>query len=91
MRWQPGERDGDDNQRNENPTADGIFALANSKTAASRKAESDCTGQREDDEADTRRMGKESCPIAPTPNDECEKRQRAAEAKSEVLNNVIQK
>jgi len=36
-------------------------------------------------------MGKESCPIAPTPHDECEKRQRAAEAKSEVLNNVIQK
>ncbi len=55
------------------------------------KAIAPATGQREDDEAGACRMAKKSCPIAPTPDDECEKRQRAAEAKSEVLNNVIQK
>ena len=35
-------------------------------------------------------MGKERCPIAPPPNDEREKRQRAADPKREVLNDVIQ-
>src|SRR5213596_107595 len=88
MRWQPGKGNGDGNQRNENPTAGGIFALAHSKTAASRKAKGDCTGQREYYETNARRMGKESCPIAPTPDDECEKRQRTAEAKSKILNDV---
>ena len=81
---QPGERDGDDNQRNENPSARDIFALADANTAAPRKAESGCAGQREDDEADARRMCEERGPIAPTPNEEREKRQRAAESKSEV-------
>ena len=91
MRWQPGKRDGHDNQRNENPAAGDIFALANSKTAAARKAESDCTGQGQNDYACTRRIGKESCPIAPTPNDQRKKRQRTADSKSEILNGVIQK
>src|SRR6266487_981129 len=90
MRRQPGERDGDDNQRNENPAARGIFAPADSETAASGKGISDCASQGQNDYACTRRIGKESCPIAPTPNDECEKRQRAADSKSEVLNGAIQ-
>jgi len=90
MRWQPRERDGDDNQRNENPAAGGIFPPADSDTAAAGKGVSDRAGQRENDEADARRIGKESCPIAPAPNGERKKRQRAADSKSEVLNGVIQ-
>jgi hypothetical protein len=90
MRWQPGEHERDDNQRNENPTAGGIFAPADSETAASGKGVSDCASQRENDEADARRIGKESCPIAPTPNGERKKRQGAADSKSEVLDRVIQ-
>ena len=88
---QPGERDGDDNQRNENPATGGIFAPADSETAASGKGVSDCASQGQNDCACTRRIGKESCPIAPTPNREREKRQRAADSKSEVLKGVIQK
>ncbi len=91
MRRQPREHDGDDNQRNENPATGGIFASPNSETAASGKAVSDCASQHENDEADGRRVGKESCPIAPTPNDEREKRQRTADSKSEILNGMIQK
>ena len=90
MRRQPGERDGDDNQRNENPAAGGIFAPADSETAASGKGVSGCASHRENDEADTGRIGKESCPIAPAPNRKREKRQRAADSKSEVLKGVIQ-
>jgi len=90
MRRQPGERDGDDNQRNENPAAGGIFAPADSETAASGKGVSGCASQRENDEADAGRIGKESCPIAPAPNREREKRQCAADSKSEVLKGVIQ-
>jgi hypothetical protein len=91
MRWQPGERDCDDNQGNENPTAGRIFAPADSQAAASGKGVSDRAGQGQNDKADTRRIGKESCPIAPTPNREREKRQRAADSKREVLKCVIQK
>jgi len=87
---QPGERDGDDNQRNENPATGGIFAPADSETAASGKGVSDCASQGQNDYACTRRIGKESCPIAPTPNREREKRQCAADSKSEVLKGVIQ-
>jgi len=90
MRRQPGERDGDNNQRNENPTAGGIFAPADSETAASGKGVSDCASHRENDEADAGRIGKKSCPIAPAPNREREKRQCAADSKSEVLKGVIQ-
>src|SRR6266480_4289953 len=90
MRWEPCERDGEDNQRNENPAAGGIFASADSETAASGKGVSDCAGQRKNDEADARRIGKESCPIAPTPNRERKKRQRAADSKRDVLDSVIQ-
>ena len=90
MRWQPCECDGDDDQRNENPAAGGIFAPADSEATAAGKGVSDCAGQRENDEADARRIGKESCPIAPTPNRERKKRQCAADSKSEVLNGVIQ-
>ena len=91
MRRQPRERDGDNNQRNENPAARRIFASADSDTAASGKAVSSCTGQGENDEADTRRISKESCPVTPTPNDEGKERQRAADSKSEILNGLIQK
>jgi len=90
MRRQPGEHDGDDNQRNENPAAGRIFAPANSETAASGKGVSDCAGQGQNDHTGARRIGKESCPITPTPNREREKRQRAADSKSEVLNGGIQ-
>ena len=38
-RRQPRERDGDNNQRNENPATTGIFAPADSETAASEKGE----------------------------------------------------
>jgi len=91
MRWEPRERDGEDNQRNENPAAGGIFAPADSETAAPGKGVSDCAGQGQNNEADARRIGKEGCPIAPTPNDEREKRQRPANSKSKILNGVIQK
>jgi hypothetical protein len=37
------------------------------------------------------RLGKERCPIAPAPNDEREKRQCAANSKSEVLYGRVQK
>src|SRR4029450_8326284 len=43
-RRQPGKGDGEDKQGNENPTAGGIFSLADSATAASGKAVSDCAG-----------------------------------------------
>ena len=91
MRRQPRERDGDNNQRNENPATAGIFAPADSETAASGEGVSDCAGQRENDQADACRIGKESCPIAPPPNRERKKRQRAADSKSEILNGLIQK
>ncbi len=91
MRWEPCERDGEDNQRNENPAAGGIFAPADSETAASRKGVSDCAGQSQNDDTGARRVGKEGCPIAPTPNDEGKKRQRPANSKSKILNGVIQK
>ena len=91
MRWQPRERDGDDNQRNENPATAGIFAPADSETAASGKGVGDCAGQGENNETDTRRIGKESCPVAPTPNDQRKEGQRAADSKSEILNDLIQK
>ena len=87
---QPREHDRDDNQRNKNPAAGGIFPPAESETAASGKGVSDCAGQRENDEPDARRIGKESCPIAPAPNGEREKGQRAADSKSEIRNGVIQ-
>src|SRR6266480_7012460 len=85
MRWQPGEHDGDDNQRNENPAARGIFAPADSETAAAGKGVSGCAGQGQNDYPCTRGIGKESCPIAPAPNRERNKRQRATDSKSEVL------
>src|SRR5206468_8106268 len=91
MRWEPCERDGEDNQRNENPAAGGIFSPANSETAASGKAVSDCAGQGQHDYACTRRIRKERCPIAPTPNNQRQKQQCSADCKSEVLNDVIQK
>src|SRR5205823_8558674 len=91
MRWEPRELDGEDNQRNENPAADGIFAPADSETAAPGKGVSDCAGQGQNNEADARRIGKEGCSIAPTPNDERQKRQRPANSKSKILNGVIQK
>ena len=91
MRWEPCERDGEDNQRNENPAAGGIFAPADSETAASGKGVNDCAGQGQNNEADARRTSKEGCPIAPTPNDEREKRQRPANSKSKILDGVIQK
>lgn len=91
MRRQPRERDGDDNQRNENPAAGGIFAPADSETAASGKGVSDCAGQGQNDETCARRIGKESCPIAPAPNRERENRQCADDCKREVLNGLIQK
>jgi len=91
MRRQPGEHNGDNNQRNENPAAGGIFAPADSETAAAGKGVSDCTGQGENDYAGACRIGKKSCPIAPAPNDERKKRQRAADSKSEVLDGGIQK
>jgi hypothetical protein len=91
MRWQPREYDGDDNQRNENPAAGGIFSPADSQAAASGKGVSDCARQGQNDYACTRRIGKESSPIAPTPNDKREKRQRAADSKSEILNGATQK
>src|SRR4029077_11554402 len=91
MRWQPGERDCDNNQGNENPAAGRIFAPADSQAAASRKGVGDCAGHAQNDEADTRRIGKESCPIAPAPNREREKRQHAADSKRKVLKGVIQK
>src|SRR5438067_6339066 len=91
MRWEPREGDGENNQRNENPAAGGIFAPADSETAASGKGVSDCAGQGQNNEADARRIGKEGCPIAPTPNDEGKKRQRPANSKSKILNDVIQK
>src|SRR6059058_1642822 len=62
MRREPRERDGDNNQRNENPTTAGIFAPADSETAASGKGVGGCAGQGENDQADTRRIGKESSP-----------------------------
>ena len=91
MRRQPGEHDGDDNQRNENPAARGIFAPADSETAAAGKGVSGCAGQGQNDYPCTRGIGKESCPIAPAPNRERNKRQRATDSKSEVLDGVIQK
>src|SRR5437762_2607423 len=91
MRWEPRERDGENNQRNENPAAGGIFAPADSETAASGKGVSDCAGQGQNNEADARPISKEGCPIAPTPNDEREKRQRPANSKSKILDGVIQK
>ena len=91
MRWQPSKRDGDDNQRNENPTAGGIFAPADSETAATGKGVSDRAGQGQNDYARARWIGKESCPIAPAQNREREKRQCADDCKREVLNGVIQK
>jgi hypothetical protein len=60
------------------------------REAAPGKGVSDCAGQGQNDYACARRIGKESCPIAPAPNREREKRQRAANSKSEVLNRVIQ-
>src|SRR5437762_13417707 len=88
---QPGERDDDDNQRNENPAAGGIFAPADSETAASGKGVSDCAGQGQNNEADARPISKEGCPIAPTPNDEREKRQRPANSKSKTPDGANQK
>ena len=64
---------------------------ADSETAAPGKGVSDCAGQGENDEAAARRIGKESCPIAPAPNREREKRQCADDCKREVLNGGIQK
>ena len=90
MRRQPREHDCDDNQRNENPATGGIFPPAHSETAAPGKGVSDCAGQRQNDCAGTCRIGKESCPIPPAPNREREKRQRAADSKREILNDVIQ-
>ena len=63
---------------------------ADSEAAATGKGVSDCTGQGQNDYAGARRIGKESCPIAPTPNRERKKRQRAADCESEVLNGGIQ-
>ena len=91
MRREPRERDGDNNQRNENPTTAGIFAPADSETAASGKGVGGCAGQGENDQADTRRIGKESCPIAPTPNDQSKERQGTADSKNEIFNDLIQK
>ena len=91
MWWEPRERDGEGNQRNENPAAGGIFPPADSEAAASGKGVSDCAGQDQNNEADARRISKEGCPIAPTPNHEREKRQRPANSKSKILNGVIQK
>src|SRR5207249_12034264 len=58
MRWEPCERDGEDNQRNENPAAGGIFAPADSETAASGKGLSDCAGHDQNYAADARRTSK---------------------------------
>jgi len=91
MRWQPRERDSHDNQRNKNPAAAGIFSPADSDTAASGKAVSSCAGQGENNQTDARRIGKESCPIAPTPNDQGKERQGAADSKSKILNGLSQK
>ena len=91
VRRQPREHDGDDNQRNENPAAGRIFAAADSEAAASGEGVSDCTGQGQNDYACARRVGKERCPIAPTPNREREKRQRASDCKREVFKSGIQR
>ena len=91
MWWEPRERDGEGNQRDEDPAAGGIFPPADSEAAASGKGVSDCAGQDQNNEADARRISKEGCPIAPTPNHEREKRQRPANSKSKILNGVIQK
>ena len=88
MRRQPGERDGDDNYRDENPAAGGIFPLPDSETAASGKGVSDRAGKGQNDYAGARRIGKERCPIAPAPNDERKQRQCAADYESEILNRV---
>ena len=72
---------------------------ASRKAARRRRAELErelagyagCAGQGENDQADTRRIGKESCPIAPTPNDEGKERQGAADSKNEIFNDLIQK
>src|SRR5437773_11598245 len=64
MRWEPCERDGEDNQRNENPAAGVIFAPAASETAASGTGVSDCARQGQNNEADGRRLGKEAGPMA---------------------------
>jgi hypothetical protein len=90
VRRQPREHDRDGNHRSENPAIGWIFPLAYSETAASGKGVSDCAGQRQNDYARACRIGKERCPIAPPPNDEREKRQRAADCKCEVLDDVIQ-
>src|SRR5256886_11230279 len=55
-------------------SSDLIFAPADSEAAATGKGVSDCTGQGQNDYAGARRIGKESCPIAPTPNRERKKR-----------------
>ncbi len=88
MRRQPREHDRNDNQRNENPAAGGIFAVADSEPAAPRKRVSDPAGKSQNDYACARRIGKERCPIAPTPNNERKKWQRAADCESEILNGV---
>ena len=90
MRRQPGERDGDDNYRNKNPAAGGIFDPADSETAASRKAVSDGAGQGQNDCASARWIDKERCPITPPQNDQRKERQCAADSESEVLNGAIQ-
>ena len=90
MRRQPREHDRDDNQGNENPATGGIFPPALSQTAAPGKGVSDGAGQCQNNHTWTRRIGKERCPIPPPPNDECEKRQRPADSKREVLNGGFQ-
>src|SRR5437773_12581610 len=42
MRWEPRERDGEDNQRNENPADGGIFAAAGCEAAAPGKVVMAC-------------------------------------------------
>src|SRR5438876_639053 len=91
MRWQPREHDGDDNQRDEEPAAGRIFSPADSKTAASGKGVSDCTAQGQNDYACTRRIRKESSPIAPAQDRQREKRQRTADCKSKVFKSGIQR
>jgi hypothetical protein len=88
-RRQPRENNDDDGEWDEDPSTGGIFAPANSETAASGKTESDAASQRENDEAGPRWMSKKSCPITPTPDDQRQERQRPADSKNEVLNGLI--
>lgn len=89
MRRQPGEGDGENNERDKDPTAGRIFTTAGPDAAASSETVGDRAGERENDNAGPRKMRKESDKIAPAPDHKSKDGNRPGDSEREVLNDLV--